>query len=173
MKQQKLTEIRDYQKSPRAYWEEPDKNYRSDIDFTGEVSLTKQSEAEACDINNIMKKYEATGLLPDSSGRQPYYGDFSTMETFQEALHIVSEANSVFHSLPAEIRAKFQNDPAQFLGFIEKSSQTQDGVKELVDLGLAVEKTESSEKVLKDIRDDLRKAPKSADKGASAASSGS
>lgn len=138
MKQQKLKANRDYKTSPRAAWEAPDPDYRSDIDFEGEVSLTKQSEAEACDINNIMKRYEQTGLLPDSNGRQPTFADFSTMETYQEAMNIVSQANSSFHSLPAEIRARFQNDPAQFLGFVEKGLVDENAAKELIEMGLAV-----------------------------------
>lgn len=138
MKQQNLKEQRNYNLHPRSAAEGSDPNYRADISFEGEVSLTKQSEAEACDINVIMKRYEATGFLPQSDGRTPQYGDFSTMETFQEALHIVSSANASFYALPAEIRARFQNDPAQFLGYVEEGMRDPKVNQELVDMGLAM-----------------------------------
>lgn len=137
-KQQVLKEIRDYKRNPRSGHEDPDPAFRNDIDFTGEVSLTKQSEAESADINFIMKRYEQTGFLPDNSGKMPIYEDFSTMETFQEALQIVSSANATFHSLPAEIRARFQNDPAQFLGFVEAGQTDPKVGDELIKMGLAV-----------------------------------
>ena len=35
-----------------------------------EKSLTRQSEAESCDINQIMKRYEKTGVLPRSIGKR-------------------------------------------------------------------------------------------------------
>ncbi|QXP08264.1 MAG: internal scaffolding protein [Arizlama microvirus] len=142
MKQEKLKSIRDYRVNPRSYHEEPDPNHRGDIDFTGEVSLTKQSEAQACDINEIMKRYEATGLLPMDDGRKPQYGDFSTMETFQEAQHIVAAANASFYGLPAHIRARFGNDPAQFLGFVEQGATNPQVASELVEMGLATERAE-------------------------------
>lgn len=141
MKQQKLNEIRNYQANPRSYHEQPDPDHRCDICFEGQVSLTKQSEAEAADINNIMKRYEQTGLLPaNANQKEMFYGDFSTAETFQEALAIVSHAQSAFHRLPAEVRANFQNDPQRFLEFVESAEKNPEAMKELVNMGLATER---------------------------------
>lgn len=120
---------------PRIYGE-PYTSADSDmfgISFEGEVSLTKQSEAESCDINQIMKRYEATGLLPDMIDRNPVWGDFSDMATFHEAQEIVAKATEQFNSLDAHIRKEFGNDPARFLEFCEDPKN----IPRLVDMGLA------------------------------------
>ena len=36
----------------------------SKIDQTGQKSKTRQSEADACDINKIMERFNRTGRLP-------------------------------------------------------------------------------------------------------------
>lgn len=162
MKQESLKKIRNYRENPRAAHEPNDTNHRGGISFEGQVSLAKQSEAESCDINLIMKKYEATGWLPDNDGRTPTYGDFSTLETFQEALSIVSSAQSAFHALPAEIRAKFSNDPARLVEYVERAQSDGEIAADLVKMGLAEERPEEPGKLLKEIRDFTRpKAPKS------------
>lgn len=168
MKQQKLTEQRNFYTNPRSM-AELGPNFRDGSDDINEwgPSLTKQSEAAACDINNIMEKYTATGFLPDGDGRQPAYGDFSTMETFQEALNIVSSANAQFYSLPAEIRQRFANDPGQFLGFVEAGATDPKVRDELVKMGLAQIPEEKPEKILKDIRDEARKTKSQPDSTAS------
>ena len=164
MKQEKLKEHRNYRMNPRSAHEGPDPDFRDDLNFGDEVSRTKQSEAEACDINNIMKKYQATGILPDADGRQPMWEDFSEAATFMEALHIVSQAQSSFHALPAEIRSRFGNDPAQFLAFVEKGSTDAEVGKELVSMGLANVPVESPEKILKDIRENTKSKPEPKEK---------
>lgn len=105
------------------------------IDFTGEISRTKQSEAEACDINVIMERYIATGIPPEARGT-PMYGDYSDVGTFQEALDIVRQAEAQFAALDARTRGRFQNDPAQFLEFCENPQN----IDEMVTLGLATKR---------------------------------
>lgn len=105
------------------------------VDFTGKVSLTKQSFKDDSDINNITKRYERTGALPDMIKENPKYGDFSSVPTFQEALEIVSLAEEQFNALDAHIRIRFQNDPAQFLAFATDKRN----MSEMVKMGLAVE----------------------------------
>lgn len=108
------------------------------VSFEGQVSLTKQSEADACDINNIMKQYEATGRLPDLIMRDPIYADFSDMGTYQEAMNIVAHANEQFNALDARVREQFDNDPAKFLKFAEDPKN----IEALVDMGLATKREE-------------------------------
>lgn len=132
MKQMKLNNQinRNYLTNPR-HSHEIDTDYRSDVSFEGTISLTKQSEADACDINNIMNTYTKTGVLPVAEGN-PLYGDFYDAPTFTEAMAVVAQANAQFASLPAELRAKFQNDPAQFLAFVDNG----ENYDELVKMGL-------------------------------------
>lgn len=132
---------RNYLIEPRRFGEPCEQKHRGDIDFTGQLSMTKQSEADACDINKIVKRYEATGLLPETD-KQPYYGDFSTMETFLEAQNIVAQGNSAFSALNATIRARFDNDPAKFLQFCEEGFSNPLVAQELVKMGIATERKE-------------------------------
>lgn len=103
-----------------------------------EDSLTKQSFQNECNINSIMKKWERSGVLPHSRSSQPCYGDFSNVTDFQSALNAVSDAQDVFMQLPAQLRARFDNDPACFLDFVDNPSN----MEEMISLGLAERKRE-------------------------------
>lgn len=95
-------------------------------------SLTKQSFADESDINNIMKRFEKTGVLPDLQNITGIYADVSDVPDFQTALAIVDKGNSLFMQLPASIRSRFQNDPALFLDFVSNPANRDD----LVEMGL-------------------------------------
>lgn len=108
---------------------------------TGELvklpSMTKQSFKEECDINNIVKRFELTGVIDhlNQKAREGVYTDLPDPLDFQGALELVREAQDAFNSLPADIRARFQNDPEAFLSFTSDPSN-QD---EMIKLGLAVD----------------------------------
>lgn len=89
----------------------------SDLNFAGDPGMTKQADAKDCDINYIMKRFERTGVLPDMIAREPRYGDFSDVFSFQDALNVVNHANEQFMNLDVSIRNRFENDPAKFLAF--------------------------------------------------------
>lgn len=101
---------------------------------------TKQSFRDECDINNIMRKYNKTGLLPDMIKANPRYGDFSSVLTYQESLQVVFEAQKQFENLPANVRARFGNEPAHFLAFANDPQN----VSEMVSMGLAIAKPSES-----------------------------
>lgn len=82
-------------------------------------SRTHQSFKAECDINNLMRRYEKTGILDHVNHVQGRYGDFTVVPDYQTALNRVSQANEMFMMLPARIRAEFQNDPGKFLAFAE------------------------------------------------------
>lgn len=54
--------------------------------------------------------------------------------SYHEAKNLIINAENQFNSLDAAVRIKFENDPAQFLSFVEDPKNAQ----ELVKLGLAV-----------------------------------
>lgn len=94
--------------------------YEPEVDpETGEpISKTKQDDVEACNINNIMKKYQRDGLVTHLSKFAPSYGNASQVE-YLEAFELLNTADSVFDTLPSTVRARFENDPALWLGAIE------------------------------------------------------
>lgn len=94
-----------------------------------EASLTEQSFAAECDINNIVKAYERTGLIPHQRTSQPVFADISDAPSFQEAQNIVVAANEAFAALPAKVRERFLNDPARLMEFMEDESNFDEAVK--------------------------------------------
>ncbi|AXL15038.1 internal scaffolding protein [Microviridae sp.] len=103
------------------------------IDLSGK-GRTKQSHKEECDINTIMKRFEKTGIVDHLNTHQGNYGDFTVMpDSYQAAVIHLQEAQDMFMTLPASIRAKFENDPGQFLDF----ASDPENLPEMRKLGLA------------------------------------
>lgn len=91
----------------------------------GVRSRTKQEFREECDINNIMKRYEKDGLVDHVNKYQGQYGDFTDAPEYQDALNKVASAEAMFMTLPANIRARYENDPGKFLQFVDNASKDQ------------------------------------------------
>jgi phage internal scaffolding protein len=96
-----------------------------------EPSLAQQHFKEECDINTILQKFSITGILPEAP-LSPRYGDFSGISDYHTALNCVIAAQEEFEALPAQIRARFQNDPAQLIEFLQNEKNR----PEAEDLGL-------------------------------------
>lgn len=96
-----------------------------------EPSLTQQHQAGETDINFIVKRFSQTGVLPQTA-LAPLYGDFEAL-TFHEAQNKIRAAQEAFNAIPAEIRARFNNDPGEFIDFASK----EENYDELVRLKLA------------------------------------
>ncbi len=103
---------------------------RVQVEFT-EPSLTKQSFAEESEINNILAKYTKTGVLEHVSQYGPKYEDASSFDEFHQAMNIVTNAQQMFADLPAQLRSRFENDPAQFLDFIGDPEGNADEMREM------------------------------------------
>lgn len=86
-----------------------------------EETLTQQNTAEETDINYIVATFTRTGILPNAQ-TPPTYGDFSGVSDYREALELIQEADNAFNSLPADVRAHFNNNPASYLDFVENGS---------------------------------------------------
>lgn len=103
-------------------------------------SRTKQSFKAECDVNVIMKRFKKTAGVDFLNRYQGYltgeFGDFSEVVDYRTALEQVARAESVFGALPAALRSRFENDPAQFLDFVQDPANA----NELVSLGLATKK---------------------------------
>lgn len=104
---------------------------------TGEIllSMTKQSEMEACDIHNILKQYSPAGLqqLIAESQAKGVYTDLPDDVDYQTALNTVLEGERAFATLPSHVRDRFHNNPAEFLEFMADSNNQDEAIK----LGLA------------------------------------
>ncbi len=97
---------------------------------------TKQSMAESTDINRIMDRWLKHGAsVVHLNPQTATYGDFSSGLDYASALNAVKAAEKDFASLPARVRAKCGNDPAEFLQIIFDPEREED--REGLGLGFA------------------------------------
>lgn len=102
-------------------------------------SLTRQSEAADADINVIVKRFEQTGVMPVDQ-REALFMDVSDVGDFRQIRDHVNFVNEAFMQLPAELRARFDNDPSVFLDFTSDPANR----SELVKLGLLPKEVETT-----------------------------
>lgn len=91
-------------------------------------SLAQQHFKEECDINEIVRRFGLTGEMPENV-RLPVSGDFTGIVDFQTALNAVVEAQESFMALPAEVRARFANDPQRLMEFLADEKNRDEAVK--------------------------------------------
>jgi len=108
-------------------------------------SMTKQSFADECNINNIMAKYQKTGAVAHLNKHEGRYG-FATSADFTESMRIVTEAQELFNELPSSIRRKFGNSPESFLDFAQDPSN----IDEMIDMGLATQEATEARNAARD-----------------------
>lgn len=99
----------------------------------GGPTMTRQEYRDECDVNVLMRKYEATGVVPPVNGATPQYLDVSDVPDLARALDIVDRATSAFMALPASVRREFDNDPVKFVAFAESP----DNLDKMREWGLA------------------------------------
>lgn len=113
-------------------------NYDVDAvsDLTGlkceDPSLAQQHMKDETDINNIVEQYGVTGQLPAAPVNVPTYGDFTGTNDYRQALDMVMAADYAFMSLPANVRERFNNDPAELVDFVSDINNR----SAAIDLGL-------------------------------------
>lgn len=92
--------------------------------ITGEIykppSRTKQSFLAQCDINNIIKGFQTTGMINhiNAQAAQGMYADLPDEVDFQQSLETVKRGEEAFASLPSKVRARFENNPLAFMAFL-------------------------------------------------------
>lgn len=88
-------------------------------------SLAIQSQEPQSNINNIVKLFGLTGKLPILPNL-PEYGDFTDAPTdYRDALARIEQAEQAFMTVPATVRAKFNNDPAEFFDRVHNATKDQ------------------------------------------------
>jgi len=119
---------------------ETEQHHRRVTHETGGDSLVQQNLAEAQDINTIMARW-LRGVVPQERPNATY-GDFTSCSDFHDACNRVLAAQHEFNALPAELRAKCDNDPGKLLDMIFKP----DNDAELTALGLLPEQIPAAAK---------------------------
>lgn len=86
-----------------------------------EPSLAKQSFAEECDINTIVRRFGLDGALPEV----PPFAEVDVtglQMDYREALDFVRNADSEFMKMPGHVRERFANNPAALISFLAEPS---------------------------------------------------
>lgn len=91
-------------------------------------SVVQQQFAEDADINVIVKRFGLTGELPVAY-RAPVSGDFTGVTDFHSAMNAVVSAKERFLQIPAELRARFRNDPGLLVAFLDDEANHDEAVK--------------------------------------------
>ncbi|WNK13211.1 MAG: internal scaffolding protein [Microvirus sp.] len=104
----------------------------SDLSFDPDIepSLAQQQFAKETDVNHILK---SNAFIP-ADVSQMRFADVSEIADYQESLNIVMKAQDSFSGLTAEIRAFFDNDPANMVAYLSDPQNAQ----EAQEMGLPV-----------------------------------
>lgn len=104
------------------------------ISFLKEKMMTKQSMIQECDVNLIMSKWRKTGEVTHTNNAAGSYGDFSDSTDYLSAQLAVQAADEAFKALPAHVRDRMDNNPAELIEFLADP----DNDAEAVELGILV-----------------------------------
>lgn len=105
------------------------------VDCSNDPGVCDPSQAEELDVNKIIRRAQQTGILPGVNVER-VYADVSDAKSYHDALNLILAADEQFMSLDAQLRAKFDNDPAKFMDFVHDPKNE----AELVKMGLAHER---------------------------------
>ncbi len=65
-----------------------------------------------------MARFVKTGMIDFVNKHEPQYGDVTALD-FQSSMERVATSREMFADLPAKVRDRFNNDPAELLQFLE------------------------------------------------------
>jgi phage internal scaffolding protein len=94
---------------------------------------TQQHFKSETEINNILARYDKTGLITHVNAAVGQYGDFTEVNEYQESLNCVIAAQEAFMGLPSAVRKRFANDPGEFFEF----ATNPDNHEAMIEMGLA------------------------------------
>lgn len=112
------------------------------IDFKNDRGLTEQSHKDACDIHNILRRAQKTGVLEHVNAYKGTYGTMPTGDQYHAQQNAIARANTMFETIPSKIRKKFDNDPAKFLDYVTKD----ENYAEMQEMGFDVSHLKEPEK---------------------------
>jgi phage internal scaffolding protein len=93
-----------------------------------EPTLAQQNFKDESDINYIVRQFGLTGELPGKP-LSPQYGDFTGVLDYHSAVNAVLAAQDDFMELPAQLRSRFNNDPAELIDFLADEQNREEATK--------------------------------------------
>lgn len=80
---------------------------------------TEAEHAESVDIHKMMGDNRSKILQLHNATHGGTYGDYTNEPDFRESMTAIADADSMFQTLPADLRFDFENDPGRFLEFVQ------------------------------------------------------
>lgn len=101
-------------------------------------SRTKKGEADHVNINNIVKRARLTGQIDHARTEEMEFGHWDASEDYMEArLRMQAAEDRFFETVPSELRALVDNDPALFVDWVQdpenESTLRENGLSDLAD----------------------------------------
>lgn len=93
-------------------------------------SLTQQQFAQKTNINNIIARYNETGVAPVIDAAAQFLE--SDAITYHDAMNAIVDADAQFKALPADLRKQFDHDSMNFVEFC----MNPENITQMVELGL-------------------------------------
>lgn len=117
--------------SDEQNWKKYGRPLRKVYPKMGTESKTVESEAQACDINLMMKRYQKHGIIiPGRDGA--FYADFTNADDYLAARATIDRGEKGFATLPSAVRERFKHDPAELIDWVGNG----DNRAEAIELGL-------------------------------------
>lgn len=115
----------------KQYDEAVDSVIRNDTaTYNEDPPLTQQHHAESADLNVIIARFGLKDASIPAAAADPfYYGDFSDVPDFRQALDNTRDAIERFNRLPAAIRSRFNNDPVLLYDFVTNEANAEESVR--------------------------------------------
>jgi phage internal scaffolding protein len=105
---------------------------RQSFETTGE-SMAQQHFLKECDVREIIKRNDRTGIIQHVNRGVAQYADVSDVKDYKEALEMINSFMESFMGLPSDIRKLFDNDPGEFFEFATNPANAD----KMVEMGLA------------------------------------
>jgi len=96
----------------------------------------QQHFGPSCDVNEMRKRMSRGQTVKVVPSDGMFYGDFTRCNDFQSAQNAICAAREAFDALDYRIRDRFNNDPNQFLRFVQDEKNRE----EAIELGLLQKK---------------------------------
>lgn len=125
------------------------KKIRKVITRNTKKSLTDQSKIKETDANVIVNRYARTGEWPGSF-TEGKFADVSEVKDLHQSLTDIGNAKAAFMALPAQIRARFENDMVKYVEFLQNPENDEEAIK----LGLKT-RLPNSDKDLNTLKEDV------------------
>lgn len=98
------------------------------IPYEAGTGAAEQSHKAACDINKIVRRFQKTGAIEHQTKHEARYDDMTGTD-FHTAMNLVTNAQTMFNELPANVRKRMDNDPGKFLDFVQDPANKAEAIE--------------------------------------------